>query len=88
MSKQVHYLFRNIQDYYDHRYERGDEVHAKKKDIALSWLQQNFTDPGGIKVLDVGCGTGVYTRKIQEAGFNVIGADISPVAVQRLQRGG
>jgi len=80
-----HYFYRNIQDYYNQRYSGASEVTAKKKELAFLLLKQKYRDPKSVVVLDLGCGTGVYTSKIAEAGFQVEGVDVSDVAIQQLQ---
>jgi SAM-dependent methyltransferase len=44
-------------------------------------------DVAGLRVLEIGCGVGEFSRLLAERGARVIGADISPVAVEhtRLQ---
>lgn len=39
--------------------------------------------PEGAEVLDVGCGNGVISRSLGEAGFNVRGVDISEKAIEK-----
>ena len=41
-------------------------------------LVTRYADPGA-KVLDLGCGNGISARLLSEAGFDVVGTDISPL---------
>jgi SAM-dependent methyltransferase len=43
-------------------------------------------DPRGRRVLDVGCGTGFFTRYYLERGANVTGLDIAPTSIERLSK--
>lgn len=69
----------------------------KDYDALAHWYAENFDvteilsvqfgefcqtiKPGG-QVLDLGCGPGYATRKLQERGFKPVGLDISPVMIQ------
>lgn len=35
-------------------------------------------EPGGLDVLDVGCGTGIAARQVAELGGNVLGVEVAP----------
>lgn len=47
-------------------------------------LREAGVDPRGRRVLDVGCGTGFFTRYYLARGATVTGVDIAPVSVERL----
>ena len=40
------------------------------------------------RVLDVGCGAGRHAIYLQNKGFDVLGTDISPLAIEVAKRGG
>ena len=40
----------------------------------------------GARVLDVGCGSGLLARKLQDAGFEVLGVDASPAMIELARR--
>lgn len=48
-------------------------------------LAERGFDPGGRSVLDVGCGSGFFTRYYLERGARVTGLDIAPTSVERLR---
>lgn len=72
-----------LRDYYD----RNASVYEVKHGVTLAGHQHNFARhyepflrhavPEGSRVLEIGCGTGVYTRWLQDRGCSVVGMDIS-----------
>lgn len=67
--------------------ERYDEAFPSKEGQveAGEWLIRSL--PGGARVLDLGCGTGVPTsRQLTEAGFAVVGVDLSERMVELARR--
>lgn len=44
-------------------------------DRSLSWLKSII--PAGSRILDLGCGPGLYTKRLSDAGFDVTGIDYS-----------
>jgi ubiquinone/menaquinone biosynthesis C-methylase UbiE/NAD-dependent dihydropyrimidine dehydrogenase PreA subunit len=71
------YIFMKILESRPRRYDRGINIisagHAKKikNEIVSNWIRP------GIKVLDVGCGTGELVANAARAGADVAGIDIS-----------
>lgn len=66
---------------------RYDEVfpHKEGQIEASEWLARSL--PAGSRVLDVGCGTGIPTsRRLAQAGFEVVGIDLSGVMVGLARR--
>lgn len=53
----------------------GNRHFRTRLETVLGWLSDK---PAGLKLLDYGCGSGVLTRALVEAGHEVIGVDISP----------
>jgi 2-polyprenyl-3-methyl-5-hydroxy-6-metoxy-1,4-benzoquinol methylase len=51
-------------------------------------LQKEIKPNKNIKILDLGCGTGVITSILKDKGYSVVGADISSVAIDKLNEKG
>lgn len=60
-------------------YKRISDI--KRLQFILKTLKGNL--PPGATVLDVGCGNGIISRSLGEAGYNVYGIDISEKAITR-----
>lgn len=56
----------------------------KRLDFILKTLKANL--PPQAVVLDVGCGNGVISRSLGEAGFNVYGIDVSEKAIAKARQ--
>lgn len=73
---------------YEAWYEQGFGSFAVRQEEALLYQQlQRF--PGATSLLEVGCGTGHFTRWFAKQGFQVIGLDASPAMLEqaRLRNG-
>lgn len=70
-------------------YFKNDEYwkeHINKKledDIWIKNYRKYFTGKG--KCLDLGCGIGQYTRELMSYGYEVISADISDIALEKVK---
>ena len=73
-------------DEYDSWYEKepGKTIDLIETECALSLL----LPVNGRKILDVGCGTGNFTRKLSCLGYDVIGIDPSDVMVEKALKKG
>lgn len=56
--------------------------HAVMMDKAFDWLQKLHL-PKGAKVLDAGCGTGLFSIRLAKAGYKVKAADIASQMVDK-----
>ncbi|MHB8073026.1 class I SAM-dependent DNA methyltransferase [Desulfosporosinus fructosivorans] len=67
-------LFDRIADDYDKWYdtEIGRVADQVERDLAFQLFQ-----PSGPKILEIGCGTGQYTTKLAEQGYQITAVDIS-----------
>ncbi len=75
----------NVSEFYEQYWrqpeaapESGQLVEERK---ALLKVALNDLRPGA-RVLDIGCGSGVFTAFLQDTGFDVVGVDISQRAVR------
>jgi SAM-dependent methyltransferase len=60
-------------------YERIADI--KRLNFIIDVLKNRL--PAGAEVLDVGCGNGIISRSLGEAGFRVRGIDVSEKAIER-----
>src|SRR4030067_3795097 len=66
--------------------KEGDDVlYAQRRDIILR-LVDDFADNRMLKIIDVGCGTGVLGKCLLERGHSVVGIDISDKMVEVAQK--
>ena len=56
-----------------------------RREVLAHTLRAQGFDPSGRTVLDVGCGTGFFTRWYLERGAKVTGVDIAPTSIERLR---
>lgn len=73
---------------YEAWYEQGfGRFASRQEEVLLHHLLQRF--PGASSLLEVGCGTGHFTRWFAQQGFQVTGLDTSPAMLEqaRLRNG-
>ena len=74
-----------VQEYEDWYMNRGRRADRLEKTL-LEWLIGHFQEP--ISILDVGCGTGHFTRWFSSIGLRAVGFDISSAMLaEASQRG-
>ncbi len=73
-------------DRFNHLYETGEtpwELNRPDKDL-IKWVEGYPIHPR--KALDLGCGTGFNAIWLAEQGFEVTGADFSPLAIEQANK--
>jgi ubiquinone/menaquinone biosynthesis C-methylase UbiE len=68
-----------VSDWYDNTVEDADSYQQK---VILPNLLRIVAPKKGVKILDVGCGTGVFSRAFAEKGAKVIGVDIGKELIE------
>jgi ubiquinone/menaquinone biosynthesis C-methylase UbiE len=63
----------NVSDWYDNTVEDTDSYQQK---VILPNLMRIVAPAKGVKILDVGCGTGTFSRAFSEKGAEVVGVDV------------
>ncbi len=69
---------------YDQLIQGADRTKFEVQDMQRSLLQ--LWNPADVRVLDVGCGTGLFVELLRRAGFAGAGLDTSEAMVQAAQR--
>lgn len=75
-------LFDPVAAHYDHWYET--EIGLATDQVERAQAAKLF-QPSGVKVLEIGCGTGQYTAWLAEQGYQVTAVDISEKMMERAQ---
>lgn len=52
----------------------------------VSWLKRSCSMRPGVKVLECGCGTGIFTRQLADSGADITAMDISPDLLDRARK--
>jgi ubiquinone/menaquinone biosynthesis C-methylase UbiE len=60
-------------------------IHRTRRDLALSWID-SLGLPAGARVLDVGCGAGLFALDLARRGFEVVAVDHSPAMAELARR--
>ncbi|MDC7226665.1 MAG: class I SAM-dependent methyltransferase [Spirochaetales bacterium] len=64
------------------------QINSRKDLKKIEAYREILGKPEEVKVLDLGCGTGTLTWAFREAGFKVVGADISPAMMRTARKNG
>lgn len=70
--------------YYDDLAPHWDEIVASPQRTERLWptLASMLPDPEGRRIIDAGCGAGVYADALADAGADVVGVDVSEAMVR------
>jgi SAM-dependent methyltransferase len=71
---------------FDQEAERYDQYRPTYPDVVIDELLG--PKPGGMEVLDVGCGTGIASRQIAQRGVKVLGVELAPRMAEIARRHG
>lgn len=69
----------------------SDALYSTQPEIERSskrYMRDMVPRSKSMRVLDVGCGTGLNARILRDMGHTVVGTDLSPVAIERLKEAG
>jgi ubiquinone biosynthesis O-methyltransferase len=69
----------NIQAFYDRKYTEGSEIPRTSKQYAIACVPAT----GNLRILDVGCGSGLNSNAMAAMGHRVCGIDLSEAAIER-----
>ena len=74
----------NLKDFYEQKYVAGEEIVRTSKVYTLA----EFNGDQALKILDVGCGTGLNSEALRAMGHMVQGVDISQAAIEQYEAKG
>lgn len=75
-------VFNSYAKYYDLLY--GDKDYNKETDYIVSLIKQ-YTLKKNLRILDIGCGTGIHAKYLSERGYKVTGIDFSEEMIKIAQ---
>jgi len=61
----------------------GDDAYARLTALFRKWIQPR----PGQRCIDLGCGTGAFTTALRSFDLDLVGMDISPVSIEKANRG-
>lgn len=70
---------RDVESFYNHKYTNTAEISRSSKQFAIDCVPNG----GGLRILDVGCGTGLNSAALAAKGHTVCGVDISSAAIEQ-----
>ena len=79
MTEKVRRHYDEMAEVYDRRFDQGSgrSYHAHISEQVMDWL------PLGGRLLDIGCGTGLFVERYCERGGRAVGLDLSPKMIER-----
>ncbi len=68
----------------EHLSQAHDAASRRSEKIAaqVDWIQHHLLPAKGARILDLGCGPGLYTSRFAEIGHECIGIDFSPASIK------
>jgi 2-polyprenyl-3-methyl-5-hydroxy-6-metoxy-1,4-benzoquinol methylase len=75
----LHSLQINTKDDRGARSENNVKLHT-------TWMHEKLLNKKSSKILDLGCGIGLYSKNLAKHGHSVIGVDISPYAIEHAEK--
>lgn len=75
-------VFENYAKYYDLLYK--DKDYKKESDFIISLIKQH-SQKKNLRILDIGCGTGIHAHYLAEKGYQVTGIDLSKEMIKIAQ---
>ena len=68
-----------IQEFYERKYTEGTEIPRSSKQYTIECVPAS----GSLRILDVGCGSGLNSRALAAMGHRVCGVDLSEAAIEQ-----
>lgn len=71
--------------FFDHHAESDvyDAFTPESNDLLISAFKRLTNLPPGSRIIDIGCGSGVFTQLLKDAGYRMVGLDISSKLIER-----
>ncbi len=82
LKNKVKMVFNNYAKYYNLLYK--DKNYKKEIDFIVSLIKQH-TKNKNLRILDIGCGTGIHANFLAEQGYQVTGIDLSEKMIKIAQ---
>ena len=71
---------RMLREHLDQRHDRASR-RGESIDRHVTWLHSHVLDARPARVLDLGCGPGLYTQRLAALGHRCVGIDFSPASI-------
>jgi SAM-dependent methyltransferase len=72
---------RMLREHLDQTHDRASR-RSVTIDAHVDWIVRHLLAGGSGRVVDLGCGPGLYTRRLAELGCTCLGVDISPASIR------
>ena len=59
---------------------------TERIDRQVAWIQETFLGAGPARILDLGCGPGLYASRLARRGHRCVGIDFSPASIEYANR--